>query len=48
MTTQQIADAADMEASIVQMRENVSVNGVAAFDGVNEADVAGIIRSDEG
>lgn len=43
-----IADAADMEASIVQLRENVSINGVAAFEGVNEADVAGIIRSDEG
>ncbi len=42
-----IADAADMEASIVQMRDNVSINGVAAFADVDEADVAGIIRTDE-
>jgi hypothetical protein len=43
-----IADAADMEASIVQMRESVTINGVAAFAAVNEADVANIIRTDEG
>jgi hypothetical protein len=43
-----IADAADIETSIVQMRENVTINGVAAFAEVNEADVAGIIRTDEG
>jgi hypothetical protein len=43
-----LADAADMEASIVQMRENVAINGIAAFAGVNEADVVRIIRSDEG
>lgn len=43
-----IADAADMESSIVLVRDNVTINGVPAFDQVDEADVADIISTDEG
>lgn len=43
-----IADAGGMESSIVQMRDNVSIDGVQAFAGVDEAGVADTIRTDEG
>lgn len=43
-----IAGADDMEASIIQIRENVNINGVPAFANVNESDVVDVIRTDEG
>lgn len=43
-----VADAADVESAIVQMRENVSINGIPAFANTDEQDVADVILKDGG
>ena len=43
-----IADAADIGSSLVQMRENVTINGVPAFAHVVDEDVIDIIWREEG
>lgn len=43
-----VAGSADMESSLVQIRENVTINDVPAFANVNDQDVIEIIARDEG
>ena len=43
-----VAGSADMEDSLLQIRENVTINGVPAFANVNEQDIVEIIARDEG
>ena len=42
-----VAGSADMESSMVQIRKNVTINGVPAFASVDEQDIAEIIARDE-